>query len=144
MYEQQENPLLRFLMTRFQAVGDAFRTNPRHKSSARARLAWELRGHTTRVKARLVDISRAGAAVVTRKAPPEGVLVRLCVTGNDEATPWIEGRVLGSTLDSDGKYRIRIQFHDPCPTILLKSAVLNSVAALEDPAAHQVYEGSLD
>lgn len=143
MYEHQENPLLRFLMTRFQAVGDAFRTNPRHKSSARARLAWEVRGHSTTAKARLVDISRAGAAVVTRKAPPDRVLVRLCVMG-DEPTPWIEGRVLGSTSDSDGKYRIRIQFHDPCPTILLKSAVLGSVAVLEDPTSHQVFEGLLD
>lgn len=144
MYENQENPLLRFLMTRFQAVGDAFRTNPRHKCSARACLSWELRGHPTRVKARLVDISRAGAALITKKAPPDGILVRLCVMGTEEATPWIEGRILGSTLDPKGKYRIRMQFHDPCPTILLKSAVLNSVAALEDPASHQIYEGSLD
>lgn len=144
MYEHQENPLLRFLATRFQAVGDAFRTNPRHKSSARARITWEVRGQLNKAKARLVDISRAGAAVITKKAPPDGSLIRLCVTSNDDSTPWIEARVLGSELDIQGRYRIRIQFHDPCPTLLLKSAVLSSIAALEDPASQQLYEGSLD
>lgn len=144
MYEHQENPLLRFLATRFQAVGDAFRTNPRHKSSARARLSWEVRGQLNKANARLVDISRAGAALVTKKAPPDGVLVRLCVAGDEDSTPWIEARVLGSELDANGRYRIRIRFHDPCPTLLLKSAILSSIATLEDPASHQLYEGSLD
>jgi hypothetical protein len=143
MYEHQENPLLRFLMTRFQAVGDAFRTNPRHKSTAKARLAWEVRGQAHTAKARLVDISRAGAALITKKVPPDGALVRLCVTG-EEDTPWIEGRVLGADVDAQGKYRIRIQFHDPCPTLLLKSAVLSPIATLDSPVVPEVFEGLLD
>ena len=67
--------------------------------------------------------------------------MRLCVANDEMITPWIEGRVLGSELDPRGKYRIRIQFDDPCPTILLKSAVLSSIAALEDPAAQQALRG---
>lgn len=143
MVEQHENPLLRFLKTRFQTVGDAFRTNPRHKSSAKARLSWNVGNQPSKVPARIIDISRAGAALITKKAPPDGVLVRLCVTDQDD-TPWIEGKVLGSEPDQRGKYRVRIQFHDPCPTVFLKSAVFDSTAKVEQQAAQGSYESSRD
>ncbi len=130
MLEQQDNQLLIFLKARFRAVGDAFRTNPRHESSARARLAWSAEGRMFNVRARLADISRAGAALFTKEPPPAGSIVRLCLTG-EETTPWIEANVLGTDPDGRGKHRVRLQFRDPCPTFFLKVAVLGPVPSID-------------
>ena len=46
--------------------------------------------------------------------------------------------------DQRGKHRVRIQFHDPCPTVFLKSAVFDSVATIEQQAPQGFYENSMD
>src|SRR4051812_9956495 len=60
--ESTKRSLLGFLAARPKPVGDAFRTNPRRRSSIRARLSWTARGETREVPARLINVSRAGAA----------------------------------------------------------------------------------
>ncbi|SIO03447.1 PilZ domain-containing protein [Singulisphaera sp. GP187] len=114
--------LLGFLKSRPRAVGDAFRTNPRHQSRRRAMVSWQQGRETRTVKARLIDISRMGAALTSSTSPPTAAFVRIRLVGSTP-TPWIEGDVVGIE-PTDGTYRIRIKFREPCPTIMIKSAVL--------------------
>jgi hypothetical protein len=115
--------LFTFLSASYRAVGDALRTNPRHGSSARARLSWPGKGEDVTVRARLIDISRAGAALVAREVPPVDAPVRLRLVGH-ESTPWVEAKVLGADPMSRGRHRIRLLFREPCPTFFLRAAVL--------------------
>ena len=124
--------LFTFLSTSFRAVGDALRTNPRHGSSARARLSWPGRGEDVIVRARLIDISRAGVALLTKEVPPVDAPVRLRLVGQ-ESTPWVEAKVLGVDPMSRGRHRVRLLFHEPCPTFFLRAAVLGTPES--EPAA---------
>ncbi len=123
MSEQSKNQLLRFLRARPRAVGEAFRTNPRHASRHRARLSWQDGLRTRNVPIRLIDISRAGAAAAAINPPPIQTLVRMRLVG-ESPTPWIEAEVLG-VEPNEGIYRVRLKFNEPCPTFMLKSAVLD-------------------
>ncbi|WP_406700814.1 PilZ domain-containing protein [Singulisphaera sp. Ch08] len=114
--------LLGFLKARPRAVGEAFRTNPRHQSRRRAMLSWQQGRESRTVKARLLDISRMGAALTSTTPPPSSTLVCIRLVGSTP-TPWIEGDVVGIE-PTEGTYRIRIKFREPCPTIMIKSAVL--------------------
>ena len=120
-----KNRLFTFLSTSFRAVGDALRTNPRHGSSACARLSWPGRDEDITVRARLIDISRAGAALLTKEAPPVDAPVRLRLVGQ-ESTPWVEAKVLGMDPMTRGRHRVRLLFHEPCPTFFLRAAVLGA------------------
>ena len=117
-----KNNLLGFLRSRPRAVGEAFRTNPRHQSRRRALVTWEQDRENRTTKARLIDISRMGIALTSNTPPPDSARVKLRLVGSTP-TPWIEGDVVGIE-PSDGTYRIRIKFREPCPTIMIKSAVL--------------------
>jgi len=117
-----KNNLLGFLKARPRAVGEAFRTNPRHQSRRRALVSWQQGREPRTVKVRLIDISRMGVALSSSTPPPNGAWVRLRLVGSTP-TPWIEGDVVGVEA-TDGTYRVRIKFRDPCPTIMIKSAVL--------------------
>lgn len=125
MRSLSKNRLHTFLSTSFRAVGDALRTNPRHGSSARARLSWPGRDQDLTARARLIDISRAGAALLTKEAPPVGAHVRLRLVGQDE-TPWVEAKILGVDPMPQGRHRVRLQFGEPCPTFFLRAAVLGT------------------
>jgi hypothetical protein len=116
------NNLLGFLRSRPRAVGEAFRTNPRHESRRRAMVSWKQGRETRTVKARLIDISRMGIALTATNPPPSSALVCIRLIGSTP-TPWLEGDVVGIE-SNDGTYRIRIKFREPCPTFMLKSAVL--------------------
>ena len=94
MLDQCGNRLVEFLSTSFRAVGDVMRTNRRHDSSARALVSWSGRGQDRTVRARLLDISRAGTGLLTAEPPPLAARVRLRLVGHDP-TPWIEAEVLG-------------------------------------------------
>src|SRR5258706_3288933 len=63
------NNLLGFLRSRPRAVGEAFRTNPRHQSRRRAMVSWKQGRDTRTVKARLIDISRMGVALAATTPP---------------------------------------------------------------------------
>ena len=132
------NHLLGFLRARPRAVGDAFRTNPRQKSRRQARLSWQKGDQSRTVKARLIDISRMGAAVSTTNPPPVGASICIRLVGL-ASTPWIEATVIGIE-PSDGLYRVRIKFRDPCPTVMLKSAVLEPGA----PSPHETAQPAGD
>lgn len=126
MIDQPKNHLLGFLRSRPRAIGDAFRTNPRHGSRRRARLCWQVGGQPRSAPARLIDISRVGAALTVTNPPPASALVQVRLVGATP-TPWLEAEVLG-VEPSEGAYRVRLRFREPCPTIMLKSAVLGPVA----------------
>lgn len=123
MSEQPKNQLLRFLRARPRAVGEAFRTNPRYASRHRGRLAWQEGSRPRTIPIRLIDISRAGAAVAATNPPPVQTMVRMRLVG-ESATPWIEADVLG-VEPNEGVYRVRLKFREPCPTFMIKSAVLD-------------------
>jgi hypothetical protein len=132
MTEEPKNQLFRFLRSRFRAVGEAHRTNPRRHSSRPARVAWTEKETVRIVRARLLDISRAGAALVTSDPPPVKTRIRIRLVGR-EPTPWLEAVVLGVEPEGAGRHKIRIKFNDPCPTYFLRVAVLGPVA-VDEPA----------
>jgi hypothetical protein len=125
MIEQPKNHLLGFLRTRPRAVGEAFRSNPRHSARRRARISWYEGEQARTCKARLIDIGRMGAALTTGNPPPRLAMVRVRLVGSTP-TPWIEGDVVGIE-PTDGIYRVRVKFREPCPNVLLKAAVLGPV-----------------
>lgn len=128
------NQLFRFLRSAFRAVGEAHRTNPRRHSSRPARLAWTEGGKPHLVRARLLDISRAGAALITSEPPPVKAQARLRLVGR-ESTPWIEADILGIEPETDGRSKVRLKFNEPCPTYFLRVAVLGPIATDEQAAS---------
>jgi hypothetical protein len=126
MIEEPMNQLFQFLRTSFRAVGEAHRTNPRRHTSTSARLSWPEREKRLTVRARLVDVSRAGAALITAAAPPINAQACLRLVG-PEPTPWIEADILGVETESAWRYRVRLKFREPCPTYFLRVAVLGPV-----------------
>lgn len=132
-HEAQENALLGFLRARPKEAGEGMRTNPRRASSARARLAWRAGKPNHVVPARLIDICRAGAALIVATPPPEAepVLIRLM---GEEPTPWIEAEVVGVESLNESRYRVRLKFREFCPNLFLKSAVLGNVASNSEAA----------
>jgi hypothetical protein len=89
-------------------------------------LTWDEGAKRRTICARLADISRAGAAVVTSARPPLKRHVRIRLVGA-EPTPWIEAEVLGVEPESPTRHRVRLRFTDPCPTYFLRVAVLGAV-----------------
>jgi hypothetical protein len=127
MVEEPLNQLFQFLRSTFRAVGEAHRTNPRRHTSKPARLAWFDGVRHRTVRARLIDISRAGAALVTSSVPPLSAAARVRLVGR-EPTPWIEAAILGAEPEPRGRYRIRLKFAEPCTTYFLRVAVLGPIA----------------
>jgi hypothetical protein len=134
MIEEPLNQLFQFLRTSFRAVGDAHRTNPRRQASTPARLTWVHGEKRQTIRGRLVDISRAGAALITAGLPPPKTHARIRLVG-PEPTPWIEADVLGAEPESPTRHRVRLRFKEPCPTYFLRVAVLGPVAPDEAPEA---------
>jgi hypothetical protein len=126
MIEEPLNQLFQFLRTSFRAVGDAHRTNPRRHASTPARLSWGDGAKQQTIRARLVDISRAGAALLTTTVPPVPTRGRLRLVG-PESTPWIEADILAVETESATRHRVRLKFPEPCPTYFLRVAVLGPV-----------------
>lgn len=131
MREPSSNRLLGFLRATYRAIGEAHRTNPRHDASASGRLQWEEAGRSRTIRCRLVDISRAGAALLTAVEPPHVAKARLRLVGR-ETTPWLEAEVLGSDRVETGRHRVRLKFADPCPDYFLRVAVLGPTSARDE------------
>jgi hypothetical protein len=134
MIEEPLNQLFQFLRSSFRAVGEAHRTNPRRHASTPARLTWSQGEKRQTIRGRLVDISRAGAALITSALPPPDVRVQIRLVGS-EPTPWIEADVLGNERESSTRHRVRLKFREPCPTYFLRVAVLGPVTPDEAPDA---------
>jgi hypothetical protein len=103
-------------------------------SKARARICWTEQKKRRDVPARLVNICRAGAALITRIPPPMGETVMVRIVG-DDPTPWVEGIVLGVDPNDKGLYRVRLKFRDLCPNLFLKAAVLETIDPNDMPPA---------
>ncbi len=123
MIEQPDTNLLHFLQSAAKPAGRDFRTNPRHDSSALIQLSWTDNRKPALANGRLINLSRLGAALIIAGPPPvtKKVLVRL---GGEAGTPWMEAEILGIEAHERRRYRVRLQFTDPCPTFFLKAAVL--------------------
>jgi hypothetical protein len=134
MTEEPLNQLFRFLRASFRSVGEAHRTNPRRHSSRPARLSWTEGEKCRIVRGRLVDISRAGAALITTAPPPVKTRARLRLVGR-EPTPWIEADVLGVEPEASGRHKVRLKFIDPCPTYFLRVAVLGPIVPEQEAKA---------
>ena len=74
------------------------------------RLSWRHAGKPREVPARLINISRAGAALIANTPPPEAAAVLIRLMGV-EPTPWIEADVLGVEPDARGRNRVRVEWH---------------------------------
>jgi hypothetical protein len=131
-HSPQKKILLGFLGACPRAAGESFRTNPRHVSRARARICWTEQKKRREAPARLVNVCRAGAALITRVAPPMGETLMVRIVGQDP-TPWVEGIVLGVDKNEKGLYRVRMKFRDLCPNLFLKAAVLDTIDPNELP-----------
>jgi hypothetical protein len=134
MIEEPLNQLFQFLKTTFRAVGEAHRTNLRRHTSTPARLSWSEGEKSRSVRARLIDISRAGAALLTVEAPPLNAHARIRLVGR-EPTPWIEADILGVDPELRNRHKVRLKFREPCPTYFLRVAVLGPVVDEEAEAA---------
>jgi hypothetical protein len=132
MIEEPLNSLFQFLRASFRAVGEAHRTNPRRHASTPARLTWTEGAKPQTIRGRLVDISRAGAALITAALPPRQTHARIRLVG-PEPTPWIEADILGVEPESPTRHRVRLRFTEPCPTYFLRVAVLGHVPPEEAP-----------
>jgi hypothetical protein len=126
MIEEPLNHLFQFLRSSFRAVGEAHRTNPRRHVSTPARLTWTAGEKRPTIRGRLVDISRAGAALITAALPPPRGHVRIRLVG-PEPTPWIEADIVGVEPESATRHRVRLRFTEPCPTYFLRVAVLGPI-----------------
>ena len=137
MIEEPSNHLYQFLRASFRTVGEAHRTNPRRHSSRPARLSWTDGVECRIIRGRLVDISRAGAALIVGERAPVKIRARLRLVGR-EPTPWIEADILGIEPDAPDRYKIRLRFIEPCPTYFLRVAVLGPVVPDRDADAADV------
>ena len=127
LIERPDPGLLQFLQSAPKPVGRDFRTNPRHDSSATIELSWTEGRKAQTTRGHLINLSRLGAAVVVA-GPPVARRVLLRLDG-ECATPWLEADVLGIDSHERRKYRVRMRFAEPCPTVFLKAAVLDPAPA---------------
>jgi len=124
LIERPDTGLLHFLQSAPRPAGRDFRTNPRHDSSATIGLSWTEGRKEHSARGHLINLSRLGAALLVSGVPPvtKKILVRL---EGECPTPWMEAEILGIDSHERRKYRVRVRFIDPCPTVFLKAAVLD-------------------
>lgn len=132
----EPNRMLDFLTAKPKPAGDACRSNPRRRSTVKIELAWSDGKSWRAIPARLRDISRDGAGLIARSSPPPTKLARLRMT-EGEGTPWIEAAILGVEPETPTRFRIRLQFAEPCPNFLLRMAVLDGIEPDDVPVARQ-------
>ena len=123
--------LLQFLALPARPQGEHFRNNWRRPSRSPVDLSWIQDNRWVSSPARLVDIGKRGAALACLSSPEVGTLVRLRFVEGD-GSPWIEATVLGSGRLNDRESRVRIEFEQPCPTSLLRLAVLTGPSNASD------------
>ena len=72
--------------------------------------------------ARLANISRGGALVLVRQAPPENHPLWICL-GTPEPDECLAAKVLEVRNARRGACAVRLAFRDPCPSRFLEAAV---------------------
>jgi hypothetical protein len=133
MMNEPPNRILEFLTAPARPEGEASRTNRRRRSSAMIELSWAVREGWRTVRGRLRDISRAGAGLVAAGAVPSSGRLRLRLV-EGEGTPWIEAEILGVEPQVRKRHRVRLRFVEPCPSFLLRLAILGVVEAADETA----------
>ncbi len=134
IHRAQQGIVLGPLRGRRRGSGEWRRTHPRLVSSTPACLSWTEDETTWYVPARLVNICRTGAALITTEplSAPQTVSVRL--TG-EEPTQWIEAELLGVERKEMGNYRVRVKFRRLCPDSFLQAAILTTApSSVPSPA----------
>ena len=136
-HRAQPSALLGTLQTRTRTPGECRRAYPRLISSAPACLSWTERGTTWYLAGRIVNICRAGAALITHQALSATTTVLVRLTG-ETSTPWVEAELLGVEPKEAGNYRVRLKFLRLCPESFFKAAIHTTIPS--DPGhgpAHQ-------
>jgi hypothetical protein len=72
--------------------------------------------------ARLANISRGGALVLVRQAPPENHPLWICL-GTPEPDECLAAKVLEVRNARRGECAVRLAFREPCPSRFLEAAV---------------------
>ncbi len=98
----------------------------------RAWIGWREHGNFVTVAARLLDISRAGVAVVAEDCPPEQRDIWFCLQTGDESE-MLTGEVVSIGTGIRGRHLIRIAFWAPCPERLYKAAIHGPLPRSADP-----------
>jgi hypothetical protein len=120
------NRILEFLTIPARPDGEASRSNRRRPSDARIELSWVDGAGWRTARARLRDISRGGASMVTLYPPPITRRARLRFV-EGEGSPWVEAEILGVEQETPKRYRVRLRFESPCPSFMLRLAVLGVI-----------------
>jgi hypothetical protein len=77
---------------------------------ARAVLSWDEGSEHVACDGEVLNISGGGAALLTERAPPAGLSVRLELIRRPAAMGSLEARSLASSVDPSGKHVVRLQF----------------------------------
>ena len=110
------------MQTRKRTPGEWRRAHPRLISSAPACLSWTEGETTWYPPGRLVNICRAGAALITHQPLPATTTVLVRLTG-ETPTAWVEADLLGVEPKEAGNYRVRLKFQRLCQDSFLKAAI---------------------
>jgi hypothetical protein len=133
------NRILEFLTAPAKPAGEASRSNRRRKTDTRIEFAWSEGDDWRTVRARLRDISRGGASLFATKRPSLTRHARLRFVSG-EGSPWVGCEVLEVTSETARRHQIRVQFEDPCPSFMLRLAILGATEAeVETEAPHIPY-----
>ena len=131
---EKPNRILEFLTAPLKPEGEACRSNRRRRTSASIELSWPDGGNWRTIRARLRNISRGGAGLVAAAPPPLTRRARLRLI-EGEGTPWIEAEILAVEPEPPKRQKVRVRFIDPCPSFMLRLAVLGFVEAEDEGPA---------
>ena len=113
------------------------RAEARFGTSARVLLSWREQGRDRVASARLIDVSRGGAALAVEGVPPATTPVRVCLEGRADRQ-WSEAEILGVERGRDDSTRVRLKFRARWSSALLEAAVVGTRSrrtARHDPFA---------
>jgi PilZ domain len=87
------------------------RVSPRYRlRDARAIISWDDGSEHVTSVAEVLNISGGGAAVLTDRAPPVGISVRLLLECKSAPPEPLQGRSLAVAVDPSGRQLVRVQF----------------------------------
>jgi hypothetical protein len=93
---------------------------------------WQGEDEFFALTARLSNVSRGGALVVVRHAPPENHPVWICL-GTPEPDECLASIVLEVRRLRRGECTMRLAFREPCPSRFLEAAVCGRTSHRADP-----------
>ncbi len=138
---ERPNRILEFLTAPSRPDGEASRSNSRRPVSCLIELSWLDEGRWVASRGTLIDISRGGAGIRLRHAPPASSMARLRVI-EGEGSPWVEIKVLEVVDDAPDQQRVRIRFEGRCPGFILRQAVLSGTEEEDEPPVGYPYTWS--